>query len=175
MMVPNSTCRPPNPAPSQKSFHGTLHAGGAKIAMTPSARKHRPITGTTGTENAPPVTTPVPYSISHTPGMAGTAPARHKTNVRAAPAISGGTKLNTNLRAGADHMGNPAFDAFRHIAKIPMATASAPSIIHTPSHALTEVVRVAIRLAAIAVHPITTPPHPGTAVKDPARSIVSRM
>src|ERR1700677_1103895 len=110
-MVPNSTCNPPNPAPSQKSFNGTLQPAGVKIAITPSARKHRPMTGTIGTENAPPVTTPVPSRISHTPGIAGTAPTGHRTTVSAAPAISGGTKLNTNLRAGADHIGNPACDA----------------------------------------------------------------
>src|SRR5271170_1384676 len=122
-------CKPPKPSPSHTSFQGADQAGGENTATAPSTRKQAPITGTMGTENAPPVTTPVPYSISQTPGIAGTASARHKTTVSAAPAINGGTKLNTNLRAGADHIGIPAFNALRHIAKMPMAMARAPSII----------------------------------------------
>src|SRR5580692_8291191 len=98
---------PPNPSPSQRSFHTTAQPGGGNIANAPSIKKHPPITGTTGTENAPPVMTPVPYSISQTPGIALTTPSRHNTTVRTAPTISGGTKLNKNLRIGGDHMGSP--------------------------------------------------------------------
>src|ERR1700676_1505673 len=98
--------------------------------------------------------------MSQTPGMAAIKPARHSTIVSAAPTTSGGMKLNTNLRAGGDHIGNPAALAFRHIASIPIATASAPSALQVASHALA---------------PTATPPPPGTAVNDPARSIVSRI
>src|SRR5579863_8853226 len=164
-------CNPPNPAARKTSFQGTDQAGGENIATAPSIKKQTPITGTIGTENAPPVTTPVPYSISHTPGIAVAAPALHSTMVSAAPTISGGAKLNRNLRAGADHIGSPAFDAFRHMARIPMAIASAPSSIQVTTHRPVDFCCAATRLAASAVTPMATPPQPGTAVKDPARSI----
>src|SRR5271168_744884 len=157
-------CRPPKPSASHTSFHGTLHAAGVNMANAPSIRKQAPITGTTGTEKAPPVTTPVPYSMSQTPGIAVAAPARHNTTVSAAPTASGGTKLNTNLRAGADHIGIPALDALRHIARMPIVTASAPSIIQVTIQASVDVSRTAMKLVITAVTPIATPPHPGTAV-----------
>ena len=36
------------------------HAAGRNSATLPASMKHSPITGTMRTENAPPVTTPVP-------------------------------------------------------------------------------------------------------------------
>src|ERR1043166_8075347 len=135
MIAPKQMWRPPKPAPSQKSFQ----PAGVNNANAPATRKHPPITGTTGTENAPPVMTPAPYNISQTPGINATRPARHSTSVRAAPTIRGGTKLKTNLRVGADHRGSPAASALRHMAGMPKATASAPSASHVPSHVRGEV------------------------------------
>src|SRR5580658_3536159 len=171
MINPNKICSPPKPSASQKS----PHAVGAKVAKAPMPRKHVPITGSTGTENAPPVITPVPYSISPTPGIAAVNPACHNTMVTAPPAIKGGTKLKTNFRAGEDHKGKPAALALRHIARMPNAIASEPSTSQVSSHARGVLCREASRADAKAVRPMATPPQPGTAVKDPARSIVSRI
>src|SRR6185369_15919580 len=142
--------------------------GSRNSASAPSARKHSPITGIAGTENAPPVIMPVPYSISHSPGIDATAPAFHKAAVSTAPANSGGTKLNINLRAGADHSGNPADCALRHMANTPTAIATIASLSHSASQVWRDSACDAKPAAASAVTPISTPPHPGTAVKEPA-------
>src|SRR5690242_14780600 len=126
-----------------------------------------------GTEKAPPVITPAPYSISHTPGIAATAPEFHNATVNTAPANNDGKKLNTNLRAGADHNSSPAALALRFIASTPTAIASTASPIQIASHMPREDACEASPAAASAVTPISTPPQPGTAVNDPARSIVS--
>src|SRR5262249_7584525 len=97
------------------------------------------------------------------------------TTVSAAPTASGGTKLKMNLRTGGDQTGRPAVTAFRHIARMPMAIATAPSVSHVASHATVDDCCTATMLATIAVTPIATPPQPGTAVNEPARSMVSRM
>ena len=65
--------------------------GGPNSATAPSAMKQSPMSGTTRTEKAPPVTTPVPYSRSHVPGNADQRPARTSTPVSSAPTSSGGT------------------------------------------------------------------------------------
>src|SRR2546422_5884052 len=64
MRVPKATWSPPNPA-AKSQFP---QAGGPSSAAAPTSMKHRPITGTTRTENAPPVTKPVPYNSSQVPG-----------------------------------------------------------------------------------------------------------
>ena len=65
--------------------------------------------------------------------------------------------------------------AFRAMAKAPITAASAASASHIWSQAA-RVGCIAARPAiASAVTPMATPPHPGTAVNDVARSIVSRM
>jgi hypothetical protein len=78
--------------------------------------------------------TPTPYSISHTPGIAATAPACHSATVNTAPASNGGRKLKRNLRAGADQNGSPAARDLRHMAATPTAIASAPSASQMPNH-----------------------------------------
>src|ERR1700680_3596574 len=143
MIAPKTICNPPNPKPSHTSFQGTdaaelNHAEGGNMAIAPNPRKHAPITGTMGTENAPPVITPVPYSISQTPGIAATTPARHKTTVSAAPTTRGGTQLKTNFRVAGAHIGSPAALALCRIARTPSATANTPSASHTASQASTE-------------------------------------
>src|SRR6267154_1568388 len=49
-------------------MNASPQTGGAKSAAAPSNIRHRPITGTTRTENAPPVTMAVPYNKSQTRG-----------------------------------------------------------------------------------------------------------
>ena len=49
-------CRPPKPA----AMSVLPQAGGPNSATAPSSMKQMPMIGTTRTENAPPVTTPVP-------------------------------------------------------------------------------------------------------------------
>ena len=57
----------------------------------------------------------------------------------------------------------------------PIAMATAPSTNQVASHCFGETCHSATTAAATAVIPMVTPPQPGTAVKEPARSIVSRM
>src|SRR5947208_12766655 len=66
MVMPNPTCRPPNPA----AMSQLPHAAGPNSAAAPTSMKQSPITGTIRTENAPPVTNPVPYRSSQVPGSA---------------------------------------------------------------------------------------------------------
>ncbi len=87
----------------------------------------------------------------------------------------GGTKLKANLRAGDDHNSRPAARAFCCIAINPIKMATAPSTSQVASHAFSEVCHWATTAAATAVIPMVMPPHPGTAVNAPARSMVSRM
>src|SRR2546427_10992012 len=101
MMMPQIICNPPNPAPISQF----PHASGEKSATAPAAMKHKPITGTILTENAPPVATPAPYSSSHTPGRMLTSPARYRTTVSKAPAKSGGQRPSVNLRPDPEKSG----------------------------------------------------------------------
>ena len=66
MIIPNTMWRPPNPA-AMSQF---AHAAGPNSATAPTSMKQIPMTGTIRTENAPPVTNPVPYNSSHVPGSA---------------------------------------------------------------------------------------------------------
>src|SRR5579862_429588 len=113
--------------------------------------------------------------MSQSPGIAATAPAFHNARVSTAPANNEGKKLNTNFRAGADHSGRPAALALRRIASTPTAMANSASPSQIASHSPRDGACDANPAAASAVTPISTPPQPGTAVNDPARSIVSRM
>jgi hypothetical protein len=71
--------------------------------------------------------------------------------------------------------GNLAARDFSSAPTIPISSATNASAIHTDSHRVLTVCREATHAAATAVDPINMPPTPGTAVKDPARSMVSRM
>ena len=66
---------------------------GQKSATAPSTMKQRPMSGTMRIENAPPVTTPVPYSNSQTPATASINPMRTNSSVRRPPTKRGGAKL----------------------------------------------------------------------------------
>src|SRR5205809_533319 len=74
MIMPNTMCRPPNPA----AMSQLPHAAGPNSAMAPTSMKQIPITGPTRTENAPPVTNPAPYKSSQVPGSARHKPARDR-------------------------------------------------------------------------------------------------
>src|SRR5262245_15034146 len=153
----------------------SANEGGTKSAAAPRNIKHKPISGTAGTENIPPVTTPVPYRSSHTPGIALVKRARIKTIVNTAPAISGGDKLKIAFRPGPDIKGMFTARALRSMDQPTMSSDIKPSAIHTASHATKVVWNEATRAATKAVPPMATSPHPGTPVKAVDRSIVSRM
>jgi hypothetical protein len=96
--------------------------------------KQRPIIGTAGTENIPPVTTPVPYKRSQVPGIALVWPAFTRTIVNNAPAMIGGDKLNTAFRPGPDINGMSTARDFLSIDQPAMSTEMNPSAIQTVSH-----------------------------------------
>src|SRR2546426_4839174 len=102
MTAPNTMCKPPNPAPSSQ----LPQAGGPNSAAAPASMKHSPITGTIRTEKAPPVTKPVPYRSSHTPGSAYDWPARYSAIVSRPPTAMGGMKPNQNRRPGPERIGS---------------------------------------------------------------------
>ena len=79
------------------------------------------------------------------------------------------------MRAGDDHSSSPAARAFCCIAISPIEIATAPSTSQVASHVFGVVCHWATTAAATAVIPMVTPPQPGTAVNDPARSMVSRI
>src|SRR5689334_7130276 len=65
--------------------------------------------------------------------------------------------------------------AFLRVSRTPIAEATTASTIHVKNQSSLDAIRRDTNTAAKAVTPISTPPHPGTAVNEPARSIVSRM
>src|SRR5207244_6969539 len=97
MVTPNPTCRPPNPA----AMSQLPHAAGPNSAAAPTSMKQSPIKGTIRTENAPPVTNPVPYSSSQVPGSACHRPARYSTTVSSPPTRS---EEHTSELQSPDHL-----------------------------------------------------------------------
>src|SRR3979490_3183808 len=87
----------------------------------------------------------------------------------------GGVKLNRNLRPAPES--NLALPRCALVAAedAAIATATKASTSQTVSQARGDDWRDAIHAAPMAVNPIATPPHPGTAVNSAARSMVSRM
>ena len=102
-------------------------------------------------------------------------PARTSAIVSIAPARNGGRKLRLKRRPGPEKIGSFAARAFRTIDHPPSTTASRHSTAQVAVQAKRVGCRAATSAATAAVHPIATCPHPGTAVNDPARSIVARM
>src|SRR5437867_5205899 len=141
------------------------HAAGAANVTAPSAMKQMPISGTTFTENAPPVATAVPYSSSQQPGSLAPNPIIAKTGVRIMPATRGGRNASAKRAAGvAFESGVP--DRFDLIAiatrAIVAATAAAANQIRTQRTVSSG--GPAMGAAISAVMPMKIPPHPGTAV-----------
>src|SRR3989454_1395894 len=162
-------------APKPTAINQLPQDAGENRARAPVNMKQSPITGTTRTEKAPPVTTAVPYSSSHIPGSTAAYPARKSATVSSAPTSNGGTKLSANFRPGPDSSGTLAARAFRAVAPAAMPTATKASASQGASHAFGFVRGEATNDAARPVHPTAKPPQPGTAVNEPARSMVSRM
>src|SRR5206468_11556538 len=103
-------------------------------AAAPSAMNDIPMTGTIGTENAPPVTTPVPYSSSQVPGRRAVRSPRYSATVSSAPTKTAGANASQKRRAGPDSTGSAAARALRIIAHPPTASARNASATHTTVH-----------------------------------------
>src|SRR5437588_2583562 len=166
MIVPNTMCSPPNPA----AISQFPHAAGPSNATAPTVIKQTPMTGTMRTENAPPVTNPVPYSSSQVPGSACHNPARNSATVSSPPTTIGGRKLNPARRPGPDSRGSFTANALRTMVAPPMPTATTASPSQVASHSSVVGCRAANSAATSAVAPTATWPQPGTAVDDPARA-----
>ena len=87
----------------------------------------------------------------------------------------GGVKPNTILRAGSDHTGSWAARALSAMAYMEIATERTASHIQMKTQRVGLAVAAASDAAARAVAPTNIVPHPETAVKVAAASIVSRM
>ena len=100
---------------------------------------------------------------------------RYSATVSSAPTRTAGANASQKRRAGPDSTGSAAARALRIIAHPPTASARNASATHTTVHPNGEGCRAANQAAASAVAPISTCPRPGTAVNEPARSMVERM
>src|SRR6266545_5893926 len=157
MMVPKTICSPPKP----RAINQWPHAAGAANATAPSAMKHNPISGTTLTENAPPVATAVPYNSSQQPGSRATRPMITKTGVRMMPATSGGRNANAKRNAGAAFdSGVPDRFDLMAIATSAMVAATAASANQTSTQRMVSSGGPAIGAAIRALRPVSTPPQP---------------
>src|SRR5439155_27293120 len=102
-------------------------------------------------------------------------PARYNATVSRPPTAMGGMKLSQKRRPGPDRIGSFTAYAFRTMVHPPITRATIASPSHVASHSSTLGCRAARNAAASAVAPTATWPQPGTAVNDPARSMVWRM
>src|SRR5258705_379929 len=105
-----------------------------------------------------------------------------RSRTASALTINGGSTLSPKRRPGPWTMASPARSALYSRAATPTPAPSRASNIQTQSQRLCGAPKTgatgrdpAIAEAASAVTPSTTMPHPGTAVNEPARSIVERM
>src|ERR1035437_1420035 len=92
-----------------------------------------------------------------------------------APARRAGVKPAINLRPGPENRGIWKRRDLSAAPAMPMAIATTAATVQTTSQPLAPGWWAANRAANRATTPISTPPLPGTAVKDPARSNVCRM
>src|SRR5664279_2651578 len=86
-----------------------------------------------------------------------------------------GAKPATNLRPGPEKSETWKRRDLSAAPAMPMAMATMAAVVQMASHAPALCCRAANRAAPNATAPISTPPMPGTAVNDPARSSVCRM
>src|SRR5712692_4116729 len=86
-----------------------------------------------------------------------------------------GASPSANLRPGPESTGAFTALAFCAAAITPIRTATIASPTQIASQPSSRGCRAARKAAARALTPISIPPTPGTAVKEPARSMVSRM
>src|SRR2546427_527562 len=90
-----------------------------------------PISGTTGTENAPPLVTAAPYNSSHDPGNQPRAPRATNATVSTAPATSAGVNARANRRVVGAASGTADRRTLTIVAARPIAAAMAASTIQT--------------------------------------------
>src|SRR5580765_680744 len=138
--------------------------------------KQMPISGTTLTENAPPVATAVPYNSSQHPGSLAIRPVVMNTGVRTMPATTGGRNASAKRSAGAafDSGVPDRFDLIAMAASaIVAATMASASQIRTQRNVSSG--GPAIGAVTSALRPMKMPPQPGTAVNSLARDMASRM
>src|SRR6202166_5073272 len=171
MNRPNSRLRPPKPAARKAS----PQPAGANSAAPPRAMNPSPMIGTMRTENAPPVTTAVPYSSSHAPGRSARSPAANSATLSTAPAASAGTRPSAKRRPGRDTRLRRACRAFQTTAPPVTTAAISASASQTVSHPCAVACFAASHAASSAVRPTAISPTPETAVKYTASSIVWRM
>jgi hypothetical protein len=86
-----------------------------------------------------------------------------------------GVKAAANFRPGPESSASLARCDFQADPATPIAAAKSASAIHTATHRAPRAAGPAAQAATSAVEPIRTPPRPGTAVNEPARSMVWRM
>src|SRR5438128_6410505 len=138
--------------------------------------KQSPISGTTRTENAPPVVTAVPYNKSQQPGNRAISPMVANTGVSTMPATSGGTYASANRCAGAaDDNGVPCRRALMVIVTSAIAPATAASASQIIIHRNDSSGGPDSAAAPNTVAPIMTPSHPATAENSVGSHMTSRM
>src|SRR4051812_44352691 len=171
MMKPKMMCNAPKP----RIMSGVFHEAGVNSASAPTMMKDAPITGTIRTEKAPAATTAVPYRSIHTPGRRLAIPRFTNAKVMTMPTRNAGVKLKSSLRAELVSSGRLASFALLYMNHTEISSARMASAAHTSTHSTGIASWDASTAARIAVIPMTTCPHPETAVNVPAASIVSRM
>jgi hypothetical protein len=137
--------------------------------------KSAPITGTIALDNAPPAITAAPYVSSQIPGKAVYHPARKATAVKTAPAMSDGKNASASFRAMPRVRGDANLCDFRSVNDVETLKAVAAEAIHTINHRGEPKLVPESAAAAHATIPVAAIPFPESAVKTPARSIVSRI
>ncbi len=100
---------------------------------------------------------------------------RMRLGIVSAPATSGGEKLSAKRRPGPENRETLAAPLLSFIAHSEIASATPASAIHTATQRPCSGWTAASAAAASALTPTPTIPHPGTAVNDPASSMVLRM
>src|SRR6185312_4368830 len=95
--------------------------------------------------------------------------------VRTAPAARGGAMAKTKRWNGRERSALPPRRALRAENPMPIARASSASPIQMASQERGPALRCAAKAAKKAVAPTSIPPMPGTAVKEPAFSMVLRI
>src|SRR5579872_3935062 len=109
------------------------------------------------------------------PGMTAYNPARYSTSVSSNATKIEGASPSANFLPGPESKSAFTARALWAAMRAPIETATTASDTHTASQRSRPGCRAAIQAAARALTPIRMPPTPGTAVNEPARSMVSRM
>ena len=108
-------------------------------------------------------------------GSTSMCPSCQSAAVSKKPATIGGRELKRYFRPGPERSDTPHRCIFWRSVIMPTAIAIIASIIQTPRNRFVVVCCAAMRIAGRAIRPTANMPQPGTAVKDPERSMTSRM